>query len=408
MESRLQHGWKHLIVIRTGALVPCAVAPRSSRPVRATGVPLITVRRVLRAAGIALWGIVATWGGGSVAAGPEKQSDAAPAEERVLRIFNWADYIAPQLLEQFRARYGVRIEYSTYGSTEELFRAVLDNPGHHDIIVPTSYAVAQLRGKGMLATLDKSRIPNLRNLDPLFMSPTHDPGSRYCVAYLWSKLVVGYDKRRVSTPIRHWADLFDPRHRGRVALLADNRESIGIILLMLGYSPNTTNPVEITKARDFLLDHRSHIHSFADDTGQDLLIAGEADIVLEWEGDMVTAEQKHPHLAHAVPAEGSLLVTDSLCIARGAPHKATAERFIDFILDGANGAVLSRETRYPTPNRAAQALMTPAERQRLGMTDEMRHRLFPLTDVGTNVAVLYDEAWSRILERPAHRQRGTP
>lgn len=320
------------------------------------------------------------------------------AERPVIRVYNWEDYIPPELLRRFEETTGIRVEYSTYGSTEELVTNVANNPGRYDVIVPSSYTVAYLRGKGMLAPLDKTRIPNIRNLDPMFMSPTFDPGSRYCVAYLWSKLVLGYNSSRVSRPLQSWTEIFEPRFSGRVALLTDSRESLGVVLLMLGFSPNTTDPTEIAKARDFLISRNRHIHSYADDSGEDLLDEGKVDIALSWEGDMAALTARRPDLRYVVPIEGSVVATDSMCIPATSRNKVHAARFIDFVLDAEMGALLASEVMYPTPNLAAQARLPESARARQKLSEDMKTRLFPLADVGNAALSLYDDAWEKILE----------
>jgi spermidine/putrescine transport system substrate-binding protein len=232
----------------------------------------------------------------------------------------------------------------------------------------------------------------------MFMSPTFDPGSRYCVAYLWSKLVLGYNASRVSRPLQSWTEIFEPRFAGRVSLLTDSRESLGVVLLMLGFSPNTTDPTEIARARDFLISRNRHIHSYADDSGEDLLDEGKVDIALSWEGDMAALTARRPDLRYVVPIEGSVVATDSMCIPATSRNKAHAARFIDFVLDAEMGALLASEVMYPTPNLAAQARLPESARARQKLSEDMKTRLFPLADVGNAALSLYDDAWEKILE----------
>jgi len=319
----------------------------------------------------------------------------------VLSIYNWESYIVPSLLAKFEAVNKVRIDYRTFGSNDELTRSLVQEPGRFDVIIPTNYHVPSLRSRGMLSELDKRNIPNLRNLDAQFMSPTHDPGGRHCVTYLWSKLVVGYNSRTVRKPIRSWADIFDPRYRGRVALLADGREKLGIVLLLLGYSPNSTDVFELGHARDFLIAHASQIHSFSPDGGDRLLEAGQVDIALERDGDMAALQARRPEFRRVVPAQKSLIASDSMCIPRTSRNKALAERFINFILEPENGALLASKLRYPTPNLAAQALLPKPIRASLSMSDRLRRRMFALEDIGTSAESHFAAAWAAVL---AHRQ----
>ncbi|MEI7969360.1 MAG: spermidine/putrescine ABC transporter substrate-binding protein [Betaproteobacteria bacterium] len=354
-----------------------------------------TFRRILGLGGAVV--LICQYALESVAADPGGWEPGSP----VLSIYNWESYIVPSLLAKFEAANKVRVDHRTFGSNDELTRSLVREPGRFDVIIPTNYHVAFLRSLGMLSELDKTNIPNLRNLDVQFMSPTHDPGGRHCVTYLWSKLVVGYDSRKVRKPIRSWADIFDPRYRGRVALLADARETLGIVLLLLGHSPNSTDVFELGQARDFLIAHASQIHSFSPDGGDRLLEAGEVDIALEWDGDMAALQARRPEFRRVVPSQGSLIASDSMCIPRASRNKALAERFINFILEPENGALLASKLRYPTPNLAAQALLPEPIRASLSMSDRLRRRMFPLEDIGTSAESHFAEAWAAVL---AHRQ----
>ena len=327
---------------------------------------------------------------------------AAPDGALTLRILNWNNFIAPGLLKVFEQRHGVTVSEDTFGSMEELTHLISERPGLYDVIVPTSHFVSQLRARGLLATLDKTRLPHARNVDPMFMSATHDPGSRYCVAYLWSQLVVAYHPARVLGPIERWSDLFSRVRPGRIALLRESREMLGIALLILGHSPNTTDPAEVKAARDYLAARAAHVHTYAPDTGQDLLESGLVDAVVEWSGDVAALRQRRPEIRQVNPAEGSVLSAASLCVPRASRHRELAERLIDFLLEPASGAAIAMASGFPTPNVAAVPLLPPASRPALTIPSDLRHRLFLLQDVGTATGGLYEAAWQHLLARAKH------
>lgn len=316
----------------------------------------------------------------------------------VLRILNWDTYIDPDLLDRFAAETGVRVEYSTYASNEELLAMVQAAPNSYDLVVPGDYMVPIMRRAGLLAPLNKANLPNLANLDPLFVSPAYDPANRHCVPYLWGTMGIGYNIAATGRPITRWADVFEPEFAGRVALLDGERYILGLTLLGLGHSPNSTDPDEIAAARDFLRAHRDQIAALAPDDGQERLRRGEVDLAFEWSGDMLQVMAENPNLRYAIPAEGSIIWTDNMCVLAGSPNQELAERFINFILEPEIGAALANYTRYSTPNRAALALIDPADRANptLYPDDETRKRLFFLVDVGSEGAALYARAWREL------------
>ncbi|NTW97641.1 MAG: spermidine/putrescine ABC transporter substrate-binding protein, partial [Oscillochloris sp.] len=183
-----------------------------------------------------------------------------------------------------------------------------------------------------------------------------------------------------------------------VSLLDDPRSTLGMVLLSLGYSPNTTNPDEIAAAYDFLAARAAQIAAYAPDDGQDLLADGQVDLAFESSGDIFQVMAEHPDLRYSIPAEGSLIWIDNMCVLKSSPNKAAAERFINFILAPDVGAELASYTRYSSPNTAALDLISAEDRDNAALypTDATRSRLFFLVDVGGQANELYNELWARL------------
>lgn len=322
---------------------------------------------------------------------------AEPAS--VLSIYNWDTYIDPAILTGFEQEFGVTINYSIYASNEEMLETIQAGPVDYDIVVPGDYMVEIMRREGLLAPLNRDNVPNLANVDPSFLSPAYDPGNRYCVPYQWGTIGIGYDIETTGGEIRGWKDFFDPAYAGRISMLDDARESLGVALLYLGYSPNTTAAAEIAAARDFLIEHSEHIMAYAPDTGQDLLVAGEVDLVFEWSGDIFQVMEDEPDIRYVIPEEGSIVWTDNMCILASAAHQELAEMFINYVLEPEIGAALSNYTHYSSPNQAALFLVDAAdlENPALYPSAEVRERLFFLVDVGPEAAQLYEQAWADVM-----------
>jgi spermidine/putrescine transport system substrate-binding protein len=321
-----------------------------------------------------------------------------PETSRSLAIYNWDTYIDPVILDNFAAEFDVEITYDIFESSEELLQRMQLDPAAYDLIVPTDYAVALLRQERLLGVLDRRQIPNFNNVDDAFLNPSFDPGNRHCIPYLWGTMGVGYDEARTGRPVNSWDDFFAPEFHGRIVLMDSMRTTMGLVLLHLGYSPNTSNPLEIAAARDFLIDLNEHIVAYAADDGQDMLLAGSADLVIEWSGDILQVMEESETIRYLIPVEGSIIWTDSICLTADAPNRPVAEAFINYLLRPEVGAALAEYTRYASPNQAAQRLVNPQDLSNPAIYPSLaaRQRLYSLDDIG-DAAALYEAAWTAVL-----------
>jgi spermidine/putrescine transport system substrate-binding protein len=331
---------------------------------------------------------------------PELVDEEAVKTPGVLRFYNWNTYIDPEILTNFEQTYGVTIDYQIFDSDNDMVEELLDGAtDRYDLVVPSDVTVTEMRNDGLLAPLDKDNIPNFENVDPTFISPAFDPANRYCAPYQWGTVGIGYNARATGREITGWSDFFDPDFAGRVAMLDDYRTTMGLALITLGYSPNTSNRTEIAEATTFLKDQKEQIGGYVGDDAQDLLLEGKFDMVMEWSGDIFQVMEEAPDIQYVIPAEGSIIWVDNICIPVDAPNKAMAETFINYILDPEVGAALSNFVQYGSPNQASlpfineEVLNDPA----IYPTEAVRERLFFLVDVGAAADDIYQLAWDEIL-----------
>lgn len=273
------------------------------------------------------------------------------AQAQQVNIYNWDTYIGETTLEDFTAATGIAVRYDLFASNEEVFAKLREgNPGY-DVIFPSNDFVERMMAADMLLPLDHALIPNLKNLDPLFADPDYDQGRQYSVPYFWGTIGIGY---RISEAApTSWGDLFDSdEYAGRIAWV-NSLDTIQSALKYLGYSINTENPDEINEAAELLIRAKPNVKAIAPDTGQDLLIAGEVDVALEYNGDILQVMEEDDDLGYVVPVEGGILWEDDMCIPRGGPNPGNAHTFINFILDGEVHGAIANFVRYPCPNAAA-------------------------------------------------------
>lgn len=320
-----------------------------------------------------------------------------------LHIFIWPDYLDPELVEEFERTYGVRVVIDYYDNNEALIAKLkAGGIGQYDLAVASDYAVEVLKEQNLLQPLDTTTLPNLVNLDPRFRSLPFDAENRYSVAYQWGTSGLGVRTDRVRDPDRvlaSWKLVFDPAHAlGPFAMLNDPRETIGAALLYLGYSANSTDERELAEAERLLLAQRPRVLTYAPfATARDLLASGDVVVSHNYSGDVLMAQAEVPAIRYLIPQEGAIVWTDNLVIPAGAPHRYTAEVFINFLLDARIGARLSNFTRYATPNAAALPFVDPELRADRAVYPDsaLLDRLEFLRDVGP-ARVVYDRIWTRL------------
>jgi spermidine/putrescine transport system substrate-binding protein len=333
----------------------------------------------------------------SVAATAPLLGRSAFGQGRQVNVYNWDTYIGETTLDDFTEATGISVRYDLYASNDELFAKLREgNPGY-DVVFPTNEYVERMIAAEMLLALDHAKIPNAANVDPAFADPAFDPGLQHSMPYFWGTVGLGY--RASEADPTAFVDLFEgDAYAGRIALL-NSVDTILAALKYLGHSLNTKDPGEVAAAADTLIGLKPKIKAFAPDTGQDLLIAGEVDVCLEYNGDILQVMAEDDDLAYVVPTEGSLLWEDCMCIPRGGPNPDNAHAFINFILDAEVHGAIATEVQYPCPNAAALEFI-PEE-------DRTNRALYPPREVlercevsiykGEEVESMYADALTRVL-----------
>jgi len=278
-----------------------------------------------------------------------------------LNLYTWDTYIGKTTIADFEKASGSHVNISLFANNDELFAKMRDGNQGYDLIVPSNDFVERLHQSGQLTEIDHSKIPNLKNIDPRFINAPFDPGRKVSVPYTWIVTGIGYRKSKVDGVPDSWKWVLDSdRYKGRIGLLAEASELFEIGAKYLGLPANTADAATMAKIQAMLLKQKANVQVFHDDNGQDLLLAGDIDLVIEYNGDIAQVMREDKDLDFVVPREGGILASDSLCIPKGAPNPALAHDFINFVLDAHNSAEIFETIRYPTPNQAALALM-PAD-----------------------------------------------
>ena len=343
------------------------------------------------------------------AASESAASDSGLAPE--LSVYNWADYIDEELLTKYEEEYGVEIIYDTFASNEDLLAKMQAGATGYDVIFPSDYMVAQMIELNLLAEINKDNIPNMANLDPKFLDAPYDPGNKYCMPYQWGTTGIAYSTEVFEETPDSWANLFDPAlaqqwaEAGGINLLNDQRELMSSALIYLGYSVNDTDEAHLAEAKDLILAVKPYVKTFNSEGYDDeLMLPGEVVISHAWSGDAFLVidetydeEADESEWGYVIPEEGAVIWQDNMCIPATSERQATAEHFINYLLEPENGAAITNFTWYGSPNKAAEEFISedilgdPA----IYPPPEVMDRLEWMEPLGETVFV-YDRLWTEI------------
>ncbi len=300
------------------------------------------------------------------------------AEAPVLNLRNWTDYMPEGLLADFERETGIKVNYSTYGTNEELEKLVAYKSGSEDLVIPSlNYGGAQAQ-LGFYQPVNKALLPNYKNLDPVLLQrmETADPGNRFFVPWAWGHTTLFVNKTRVSKalgdlayPSNEWDLVFKPAYTQRlkscgIAFLEAPSEIVPLVLHYLGLDPHRSDATSIAQALEVLKAVRPDIRTFSD-TMPKVLLADKTCVGIAWSGDINSAiaalkgAGSRDELFGALPSSGALMFVDALVIPVNAKHSRNAHSFIDFYLRAKNAARMPNEIGYPNGNIAAFEFVKP-------------------------------------------------
>jgi len=325
-------------------------------------------------------------------------------QSKELNLYAWSEYIPQALLDGFTEETGIKVNYDAYSSNEELIAKLQAGASGYDVIIPSDYTIVILSKQGLLEELDLSQIPNFENIDPALKNPYYDPEHKYSVPYQWGTVGLVVDTSKVSEPLTSWNDLWDPAYEGRVILLDDEREVLGMVLLSLGYEKNSTDPAQLEEAKARLIELMPNVRLFDSDSPKTALLAGEVWLGMTWNGEAAIAHGENPAIDYICPVEGCGIWYDNLSIPKGAPHKDAAHLFINYVLKPEASILITAEFPYSNPNKAALELLQKENPELYEAYMSFRatnpsveeiENAHPVMDVGDATA-LWDRIWTEV------------
>jgi putrescine transport system substrate-binding protein len=345
----------------------------------------------------------------------EPAAAAAPAEDKVVNVYNWSDYIDPAMLEKFTAETGIKVNYDVFDSNEVLQTKLLAGNTGYDVVVPSaSFLEVQIKA-GVFQKLDRSLLPNWSNLDPGILERVarHDPGNEFSVNHMWGTDAIGFNVQKVkaidpNAPVDSWRLILDPKVAARfkdcgISVLDAPDEVVGVVLAFLGKDPNSENLDDLKAAEDVLMSIRPYVRMIHSSQYIDSLANGEICIALGWSGDILQAKSRAEEakqgveIAMTVPTDGTIIWFDMYAIPADAPHPQNAHAFINFMMKPEVAAANSNFVHYATGNAAALPLLDPSVRDDPGVYPpaETMAKLFPNLARSPEFTRALNRTWTR-------------
>lgn len=279
--------------------------------------------------------------------------------DNVLYVYNWGEYIDPDVLTMFTEETGIEVVYDEYETNEIMYPKIEAGAVNYDLVCPSDYMINKMIDNDLLQEIDFSNIPNRKNIGDEYwnLSEGFDPGNRYSVPYVWGTVGILYNKTMVSDKVDSWGILLNEKYKDEILMQDSVRDAFMVAERYLGYSMNTVDEDELQEAKELLQHQKSLVQAYVVDQVRDKMIGNEAAIGVIYSGEAIYTQRENPDLEYVIPKEGTNLWIDSWVIPKNAKHKENAEKFIDFLCRPDIAYLNFDYITYSTPNIPARDLI---------------------------------------------------
>lgn len=313
-----------------------------------------------------------------------------------LNVYNWGDYINPEVLDRFAKEYDVKVTLDTYGSNEEMLAKIQAGATGYDIVFPSVHMHDIMHKLDLLWKSDINQHPDFKNIDPAFLRAKTDPEGEWCLPYAFGSVGIMYNKTKVPE-LTSWKDFFEipEKHGEKIILLDDMRETIGVGLIMNGKSVNSTDPDDLKAALDFLLEQKPKVSAFTYDSPP-LVISGDVAAAHWFVGANIWVKENPEELGYVIPKEGATMYQEDICILKSAPNKENAKKFLEFYLNPEIPALNMSQQMNGSANVPARALAPDyiKDNPNINVPDDVMARLQIFVDLGPDLKK-YDRVWTK-------------
>lgn len=316
-------------------------------------------------------------------------------------VYNWGEYLDPEILTMFEEETGIDVVYEEFETNEILYPKISSGAIAYDVICPSDYMIQRMIKNDLLAEINFDNIPNIKNIGKEYMDQSRqfDPENKYSVPYCWGTVGILYNKTMVDEPVTSWSILWDEKYKDNILMQDSVRDAFGVTLKYLGYSLNSTDLDELTKARDLLIKQKPLVQAYVIDQVRDKMIGNEAAIGVIYSGEAIYTQKENPDLEYVVPEEGSNIWIDSWVIPKNAENKENGEKFINFLCRPDIALKNFEYITYSTPNTEARKMIEDESirNSEIAFPDLSKYdNLETFQYLGTEADQTYGELWNQV------------
>lgn len=315
-----------------------------------------------------------------------------------INVLNWSSYIPSEVILAFEKETGIKVNYSTYSSNEELLAKISNAAqGTYDLIFPSDYMIEIMKNRNMLEKLNKSKLQNINNLNETYLRLEYDSNNTYSLPFLAASTVIAVNRNIIKDKITSYNDLLSPNYKNEIVLIDDQRIIIGLALLANGYDMNSTKEEELMIAKKWLNNLKPNLKAYDSDSPKNFLISKEASIAVLWNAEASLARLKNENIEIVFPEEGFALSVDNFAIPKGAKHQEEIYLFIDYILRGDVMAKIISSYPYKSVNKESDLLLdeTYFNNPASNIPDDVMRQGIFVKNIGSSIKV-YDKIWAEI------------
>ncbi len=286
-------------------------------------------------------------------------SNNSAEDKGEVNVYNWGDYVAngmdglKDVVKEFENETGIRVNYTTYDTNEELYNMLKNSNAAYDVIVPSDYMITKLIREDMLLELNFDNIPNYSQINDRFKKLSCDPDGKYSVCYSWGVTAMVYDKTKVDKKPTSWNALWDEKLKGDILMINNSRDAMGIAMQLCGINPTNFTKADVDKAAQKLKEQKPLVKKYVMDQVFTEMEGSQAAIAPYYAGDIAVIMENNEDLDYAFPEDGSNLFYDAFCIPKSCKNKDNAEAFINFMNKPEIAAENCKYLRYGSPNDGA-------------------------------------------------------
>ena len=317
-------------------------------------------------------------------------------------VYNWGEYIDPDVLDQFEEETGIKVVYDEFETNEIMYPKVEAGAAVYDVVCPSDYMISKMIENDLLQEINFDNIPNAKaNIGAQYydMAKEYDPSNKYSVPYCWGTVGILYNKTMVDEPIDSWSVLWDEKYKDNILMQDSVRDAFMVALKLNGNSMNSVNEAELSAAKDLLIEQKPLVQAYVIDQVRDKMIGDEAAIGVIYSGEAIYTQRENENLEYVIPKEGTNVWIDSWVIPKNAKNVENAEKFIDFMCRDDIALKNFDYITYSTPNDAAKALIEDEEirNSEIAFPDLSKYNnLETYVYLGEDGDALYNELWKEV------------